>query len=154
MESWSIWTPSELSIIVVQTLLFTDEESQVQRGYDFSKGHTAVSRQKKCQNPIFVILNLVLFFSPENSWNVSDCGINIICNVDVNINIGTEMATSKPGREEEKLRRWGKKSFKGEWGEDESNCLSLLLSSLIFIGSHKGVTWEVEKSCYIRMTPP
>ena len=66
--------------------------------------------------------------------------VNIICNVDININIGTEMATSKPGREEEKLRRWGKESFKGEWGEDDSNCVSLSLSSLIFVGSHKGVT--------------
>ena len=94
----------------------------------------------KCQNPIFVILNLVLFFSPGNSWNVSDFGINIICNVDININIGTEMATSKPGREEEKLRRWGKESFKGEWGEDENNCISLSVSALIFVGSHKGVT--------------
>lgn len=25
------------------------------------------------------------------------------------------MATSKPGREEEKLTRWDKESFKGEW---------------------------------------
>lgn len=52
-----------------------------------------------------------------------------------------------PRREKEPLRRWGKISGKGRWGEEEDNFILVSLSSLIVIGcqNNRAAWGEVNK---------